>query len=73
MASPAVAGAAALIRQYFTEGWYPSGSPTPADAIVPTGALLRSMLINAGQDMTGGAGYPGDRENWGRIKLGFTV
>ena len=47
MATPLVAGHAALVRQYFTEGWYPSGLKTPADAFTPSGALLRAMLINS--------------------------
>jgi hypothetical protein len=32
MATPAVAGAMALARQYLTQGWYPTGAPIAANA-----------------------------------------
>jgi subtilisin-like proprotein convertase family protein len=69
MACPAMTGAAALVRQYFTEGWYPSGLKTPADAFVPSGALLKATLTTGAQDMTGVGGYPSNTEGWGRINL----
>ena len=47
MSCPLVAGTAALVRQYFTEGWYPSGVKTAADAFVPSGALLKATLVNS--------------------------
>ncbi len=43
--SPTVAGAAALARQYYREGWYPTGSKVSADGIDPSAALLRATLI----------------------------
>jgi subtilisin family serine protease len=46
-ASPSVAGAAALVRQYYTDGFYPSGSATERDRITPTAALLKATLIAA--------------------------
>jgi hypothetical protein len=69
MAAPVVAGAALLARQYFEEGRYPTGTPTPADAFEPSGALLKAVLINSAQDMTGIAGYPSAQEGWGRVRL----
>ncbi|MEO6595500.1 MAG: S8 family serine peptidase [Planctomycetota bacterium] len=69
MASPSATAAAALIRQYFVNGFYPSGIATPADSFVPTGALTKAVLINTCQDMTGVAGYPSDTEGWGRVVL----
>jgi hypothetical protein len=69
MACPAVSGAGLLVRQYFTEGYYPSGSPVPADALTPSGALIKAVLINSAVDMTGISGYPSDQEGWGRILL----
>lgn len=68
-ATPHVAAAAALIRQYFTEGWYPTGAPEPHHAFVPSGALLKAMLITSTIDMTGIAGYPSTQEGWGLIQL----
>ena len=69
MACPAIAGSALLARQFYTEGWYPSGAPTPADAFTPSGALLRATLLNATDDMTGVPGYPSNREGWGHLIL----
>jgi len=69
MACPAIAGSALLARQFYTEGWYPSGSPTPADAFTPSGALLRATLLNGTDNMSGVAGYPSNREGWGHLIL----
>ncbi len=69
MACPAVSGAGLLVRQYFTEGWYPSGTKNAADAITPSGALLKAVLVNTSVDMTGISGYPSNSEGWGRVLL----
>ncbi len=37
MATPVVAGLATLVRQYFMEGWYPTGLKTAANAFNPSG------------------------------------
>jgi subtilase family protein len=54
---PAVAGSAALVRQYFTEGWYPSGTKIPGDALVPSAALTKAVLINGAVEMTDVSAY----------------
>lgn len=41
MAAPLVAASAVLVRQYFLEGFYPSGTRTRNDAFSPSGALLK--------------------------------
>ncbi len=69
MASPAVTAAAALVRQYYEEGWYPSGTRNAADRLVPSGALVKATLLNSAVDMTGISGYPSDEEGWGRVLL----
>ena len=69
MASPSATAAGALVRQYYVEGWYPSGTKTEADAIAPTGALVKATLLNSAVDMTGVAGFPSDIEGWGRVLL----
>ena len=69
MACPVVAGSAALVRQYYEEGRYPTGVPSPADALAPSGALVKATLLNGATDMSGPAGYPGAREGWGRLRL----
>lgn len=73
MACPAVSGAGLLVRQYFTDGFYPSGAATPSDSLVPSGALIRATLLNATVDMTGISGYPTNREGWGRLLLDNTL
>ncbi len=69
MACPAVSGCGLLVRQYFTEGWYPTGTKTPADAFTPSGALIKAVLINSAVNMSGISGYPSNLEGWGRVLL----
>ncbi len=52
-AAPLVAGAAALSRQYFMEGFYPSGRRTPAEGFVPSAALLKAVLLAAAESIDG--------------------
>jgi hypothetical protein len=67
MSCPAAAGATVLVRQYYTEGWYPSGIKTPADAFVPSAALMKATLL-AGADK-GTPAIPDTRYGWGRVNL----
>lgn len=69
MAAPVVAGAAMITREYFMNGYYPTGAAVPENAFEPSGALLKAVLVNASQDMTGMVGYPGLQEGWGRVRL----
>lgn len=71
-AAPAAAGAAALVRQYYREGWYPSGTAVVSDACYTTGALVKATLLNATVDMNQ-SGYPSDQEGWGRLELDDTL
>ncbi|MET0595946.1 MAG: S8 family serine peptidase, partial [Polyangiaceae bacterium] len=75
-AAPIAVGAAALVRQYFMEGFYPSGAKTAGDALTPTAALLKAMIIKSaasmtGTDNSGGAitPIPSNEQGWGRIRL----
>lgn len=68
MAAPAIAGLAALIRQYYTEGFYPRGYADKDMAFTPSGALLKAALLNAAQDVAAEPGYPNDLEGWGRLQ-----
>jgi hypothetical protein len=43
--SPTIAGAALLVRQYYTDGFYPTGFPTPSNMFTPSAALLKATLI----------------------------
>ena len=47
--SPAAAGNAALVRQYFEEGWYPCGSKGCGKKISPSGTLVKAVLMNGGR------------------------
>ncbi len=67
MASPAVAGTAMLVRQYYTDGYYPSGVASAFDALSPSAALVKATMLNASVDMTGISGYPSNQEGWGRV------
>ncbi len=69
MAAPAIAGCAALTRQYFEDGYYPSGVPTFDDGFTPSGTLVKATLLNSAVDMTGIGGFPSDQEGWGRVLL----
>ena len=53
MATPVAAGAMALLRQYFTDGFYPSGTANCHDGFEPSAALMRAVVINGAQTMTG--------------------
>jgi len=72
MSCPTVAGLAALVRQYYTDGFYPTGASNAGDACVPSGALLKATLINSGMNMTGngtGGPLPSTGQGWGRVTL----
>ena len=78
MATPGVSGAAALIRDYFMQGFYPLGMADAGFAFEPTGALVKAILINSGINMTGSytadsgnghADMPSMGQGWGRVTL----
>ena len=68
-ATPATAGATTLARQYYIEGFYPTGTRQQLHAFIPSGALLKATLLNGTIDMTGISGYPSNTEGWGLIRL----
>jgi hypothetical protein len=68
-ASPAAAGFTALIRQYYMDGWYPTGSRSPADGFTPSAALLKATLINSAVDMQNARPIPDRCQGWGRVLL----
>jgi len=69
MAAPAITATAALVRQYFEEGWYPGGIRQSANVVHPSGALVKAVLLNSATDMSGVPGYPSEQEGWGRVLL----
>jgi hypothetical protein len=67
MASPASTGGVLLMRQYLTEGWYPTGVAVPANAFEPSAALLRAMAINSASRGVTNTFIPDNVAGWGRI------
>ncbi len=81
MSTPTAAGLCALVRQYLTEGWYPSGTKTPADAIAtPSGALMKAMMMASTRNSPGAystdalnstatKNVPSQGQGWGAVVL----
>jgi hypothetical protein len=71
MATPAVCASGALIRQYFVDGYWPTGVAIPGNSVTPSGALIKAMLVASGERMTGSgiSAYPDDNQGWGRVLL----
>lgn len=67
MATPAVAGVGMLVRQYYMNGYYPTGEAGTGEELTPSGALIKATLLNSAVDMTGVSGYPSNQEGWGRL------
>lgn len=73
MAAPTITGNTALVRQFYAEGFYPRGERTPADAINPSGALLKAVMVNGTVTQLGNTGsasatlpWPNQHSGWGR-------
>src|SRR6185436_15246161 len=58
MATPGAAGLTALIRQYYTEGWYPTGGKVSTNGFTPSAALLRATLVNSAVNMANTTAIP---------------
>ncbi len=73
MAAPTAAGLAALVRQYFVDGFSPAGFARPADGFEPTAALVKAVLIASAVDLsTRGCldePIPSRDQGWGLIQL----
>jgi len=69
MASPGATGFTALIRQYYTDGWYPTGSAVSANGFTPSAALLKATLVNSAVSMASSPAIPANCQGWGRILL----
>ena len=52
MATPAVAGMAILLRQYYRDGWYGNGTQGSATGINPSTALIRASLLASAVPIT---------------------
>ncbi len=74
----ATSGMAALVQQYFLDGFYPGGLPTAATALRPTNALVRAVIVNSTRDLGGArtddshagrASRPTFGQGWGAPRL----
>lgn len=52
-AAPVISGMAALVRQYFMEGFYPTGSRNSSNLFLPSGQLIKATLLNGAQPLVG--------------------
>ena len=66
MAAPVAAGFAIKSRSYFVNGYYPSGFANSSDGFIPSGALLKAVLVHSGRAME----YVMDSDETGLI---FTI
>ncbi len=64
----AAAGSAAMVRQYYREGWYPTGVPVAANGWSPSTALIKATMINGAVDLET-PDVPNMNEGWGRLHL----
>jgi len=74
MASPTAAGLAALVRQYYAEGYYPQGTSRPRNRFEPSAALVKATLIASAVDLSrlGCASVepiPSRDQGWGMVQL----
>jgi hypothetical protein len=53
MSAPLLAGFVALVRQYFTEGFYPTGRRAKDDEFSPSGSLMKAVTIASAVEMRG--------------------
>ncbi|HEX7319365.1 MAG TPA: S8 family serine peptidase [bacterium] len=69
MSSPGAMGAGVLVRQYFTDGFYPTGAANSSDSIAPSAALMKAVLVNGADNSMSGYTVPDNNIGWGRVDL----
>jgi subtilisin family serine protease len=70
ISAPAASGALMLLRQYFAEGWYPTGTPDSAHRITQLSSALMRALAIAATDSNVGNEYPPNKDaGWGRLDV----
>ena len=69
MSAPTITGSAALARQYFAEGFYPTGSQQVADQLQVSGQILKALLLNSTRVITQSGAWPNNTYGWGRLWL----
>ncbi|MBM3313643.1 hypothetical protein FJY70_03510, partial [candidate division WOR-3 bacterium] len=70
LSAPAASGALMLVRQYLTQGWYPTGKPDSAHRLAYLSSALMRALAIASADTNVGVGYPPNKDvGWGRLDV----
>jgi len=79
MSAPNAAAMAIKVRQYFLQGYYPTGKKNAQHAFTPSGALIKAMLVHSSQRVsnvvaTDGSTtplttYPSTVQGYGRLQL----
>ncbi|MGQ0797774.1 MAG: S8 family serine peptidase, partial [Methanobacteriota archaeon] len=70
-ATPSAAAAAAIVRQYFVDGWYPAARPVAGNGRAPSAALVRAILIASGSQVTGSGAFRPGQDTWPNHEQGF--
>ncbi|MGH2688520.1 MAG: S8 family serine peptidase, partial [Actinomycetota bacterium] len=73
MSAPTTAGLAALVREYYTAGYYATGSRNPASGFTPSGALVKATLVDGAVDPGSAAPSPDFQAGYGRVLLNATL
>ncbi len=88
MATPVTAGMASYVREYFVQGFYPTGEKESENGFTPSGALLKAMLVHSGRPMKYRERfdwntftyvideleqYPSIEQGYGRLQLNTTL
>ncbi|MBS3817012.1 MAG: S8 family serine peptidase [Candidatus Thermoplasmatota archaeon] len=76
MATPLTAGLTSLARQYYADGWYPTGQENSGDGFNPSGSLMKATLINSAWNMEGygtNGSIPSIGQGWGKVNLDNTL
>jgi len=68
-ATAAANGSLVLVRQYFRQGWYPTGRPRTADTLLPSAALMRAMAVASADSGVSGYVPPEFNVGFGRLDL----
>jgi hypothetical protein len=74
--TPIAAGAGALVRDYFQQGFYPDGAASAAHEFSPSAALVKAVLVASTDPLRGNrlgvpvAPPPSNEQGFGRIDLG---
>lgn len=79
MSTPIVSAAAGLVRQYFMEGYYPTGEANISHSFTPVASLVKAMIIHSSVNTDGYVDkemnyhefnkYPNNYQGFGSVTL----